>query len=503
MTEQVILAIDEGTTGTRAGLVTADGSVVGLTYRRLSVSSPTPGVVVQDAAEILDTTIDVVLAAVAEAERLGYEIVAMAISTQRATMTLWDAATGEPLNPSCVWQDTRYADVLAERFAPTWDDRLVGVTGRRVGVRAPYYWAAQEIRTNSAVARAFARGTLRFGPVDTWLLWNLTQERTYAMTATNATSLGGLDLRKFEHHLPWIEAQGFPTGLLPRLADDGAFHGTSRADLIGVSVPILAVMGDQHGAMIGLGCVTPGDSMVVHGTGSFVDLLNGDEFPLHPERYESTTTLTGWRTRSRSVYSVETFTATTGSAFDWFCDRLGWFDSAMEISELAATAKDAGGVEFIPALTGVRSPVLTTKVRASLNGITTATTKAQVAYGMLEGVAHFVAQSVEANAETAGRTASRFLVGGGMSASDLLLQLQADLVGAPMQRVGGANDASLRGAAFLAGADGVLWDDLPSAVATLTPGTTFEPRLDEDERAARRDRWRRRITDEVTRSEEG
>ena len=152
-----------------------------------------------------------------------------------------------------------------------------------------------------------------------------------------------------------------------RLADDGAFHGTTRADLIGVSVPILAVMGDQHGAMIGLGCVNPGDSMVVHGTGSFVDLLTGDAFPQHPELYEATTTLTGWRTKGRSVFSVETFTSTTGSAFDWFCEHLGWFDSALQISELAATASDSGGVEFIPALTGVRSPVLTTKVRASLS----------------------------------------------------------------------------------------------------------------------------------------
>lgn len=167
MTEQVILAIDEGTTGTRAGLVKADGSVEGLTYRRLSVASPTPGVVEQDAAEILDTTLEVVRAAVAAAQQQGYEILALAISTQRATMTLWDAATGEPLTPSCVWQDTRYAADLAEKFAPTWDDQLVPVTGRRVGVRAPYYWAAQQIREVPAVARAFARGTLRFGSVDT------------------------------------------------------------------------------------------------------------------------------------------------------------------------------------------------------------------------------------------------------------------------------------------------------------------------------------------------
>ncbi len=501
MTEQVILAIDEGTTGTRAGLVKADGSVEGLTYRRLSVASPTPGVVEQDAAEILDTTLEVVGAAVAAAQQQGYEILALAISTQRATMTLWDAATGEPLTPSCVWQDTRYAADLAEKFAPTWDDQLVPVTGRRVGVRAPYYWAAQQIREVPAVARAFARGTLRFGSVDTWLLWNLTQEQTYAMTATNATSLGGLDLRTFAHHVPWIEAQGFPPGLLPRLADDGAFHGTTRADLIGVSVPILAVMGDQHGAMIGLGCVNPGDSMVVHGTGSFVDLLTGDAFPQHPELYEATTTLTGWRTKGRSVFSVETFTSTTGSAFDWFCEHLGWFDSALQISELAATASDSGGVEFIPALTGVRSPVLTTKVRASLSGITTATTKAQVAYGMLEGVAQFVAQCVEANAETAGRAATRFLVGGGMSASDLLLQLQADLIGAPMRRVAGAGDASLRGVAFLAGV-GQLWGSLGDAVATLQPGATFEPRLAEDARLIKRARWRQRITEEVTRSEE-
>lgn len=495
MAEKVILGIDEGTTGTRAALLTADGRIEGLTYKRISVQSPAPGVVVQDAKEILETTIEVVRSAVAYAAEHHQEIVAMGISTQRATVTLWDGVTGEPLTPSCVWQDTRHASELAAKYAHEWDDRLVGVTGRRVGVRAPYYWAAQQIKHDPAVAKAFAEKRLRFGSIDTWLLWNLTRERTYAVTATNATSLGGLQLREFEYHTDWIGAQGFPLELLPALADDGAYHGTSRGDVLGIDVPVLAVIGDQHGAIIGLGCIDAGSSMVVHGTGSFVDLVNGFEFPTNPSLYEATLTLTGWRTESSSVFSVETFTATTGSAFDWFCDRLGWFESSKEISALAQKATDSAGVMFIPALTGVRSPVLTTKVNASLSGITTATTKEQVAHGMVEGIAHFVAQSIEANAATAGRQASQFRVGGGMSASDTLLQLQADLVGLPMQRQEGANDASLRGTTFLAGSKGLVWDGLSDAVATLRPGQTFEPRIGEDERQTRRERWRRRILD--------
>jgi glycerol kinase len=500
MAERVILVVDEGTTGTRAALLTADGRIEGLTYRRISVQSPEPGMVIQDANEILTATTEVVRSAVAHAAAHDMEIVSVGISTQRATVTLWDAVTGQPLAPSCVWQDTRHAAELAERFSSEWDDRLVGVTGRRVGVRVPYFWAAQQIRNNPEVAAAHAAGRLRFGSIDTWLLWHLTEERTYVTTATNVTATGGLRLQDFTYHDEWIQAVGFPAELLPELADDGAFHGTTRADILGIRVPVTAVIGDQHGAIIGLGCIDAGSAMVVHGTGSFVDLVNGPDFPSDPSRYEATLTLTGWRTKGRSVYSVETFTATTGSALDWFCNELGWFESAKQISELAGQVEDSAGVLFIPALTGIRSPVLTTKVRASLSGITTATTKAQVAHGMLEGVAHFVAQSIEANAETAGRQADQFRVGGGMSASDTLLQLQADLVGLPMQRQEGANDASLRGAGFLAGCDGLIWESLSEAVATLRPGRTFEPQIGDEERLARRAGWRQRIDEEVRRT---
>lgn len=496
MTLPAILAIDEGTTGTRAALVNPDGSVEGLDYRRLYVQSPRPGVVEQDANEILTQTVEAIRSVMDHARTVGKEVVAVAVATQRSTACLWDSASGRAIVPAMVWQDTRYANELAA-LGETWNETLISNCGRPSGVRSPYLWAAHHIRETPEVREVYEAGRLRFGTMDTWLLWNLTKEKRYVASATNATSAGAYQLRNHTYLLEWIDALGFPAELLPELVEDGEHLGTGKADIFGSEVPVLATIGDQHAATIGLGCVEYGSSMVVHGTGSFCDLVTGSRFPVRPGLYEGTLTLTGWRTQQRSTYSVETFTATTGSAFDWFCDRLGWFAGATEISALAATVKGANGTLFIPALTGIRTPVVDPRVRASLIGVTTATTKAEVAYALLEGVAHFVTTSIECNSEVAGVRPNEIVVGGGMAASDPLVQIQADLSGIPMRRRAGASVATLRGAAFLAGS-GLMWDSLPDAVGTLQPGEVFAPSISEDERGSRTDAWRRRINSELS-----
>ncbi|WP_017596149.1 FGGY family carbohydrate kinase [Nocardiopsis potens] len=497
MDDRVILAVDEGTTGTRAALVSPDGAVSEPAYRRLGVDSPRPGVVEQDADEIWASTLEVCRAAVAAGG--GAAPAAVAVAVQRATGVLWDARTGRALVPAMVWQDTRHAGELAA-LAGAWDARLTAATGRPTGVRSPYLWAARHLERTPEVRAAHRAGALRFGTVDTWLLWNLTGGAVYATTPTNVCSSGAYTLADHSYLREWIDTLGFPADLLPELREDGDELGTVLPGLLGDGtgeVPVLAVLGDQHAAMIGLGCLEAGRAMCVHGTGSFVDVAAGEEVPAGTGRVDGALTLVGWRTRGRSVYTVESFSATSGSALDWACSTFAGFSSAREVSELAETVPDTGGAAFRPTLAGLRTPVMAPGLGAALTGLTISTTPAHIARALLEGIAHSVADSAAAVAETAGAPITAMRVGGGLSASRPLLQMQADLVGAPMERARDAGTASLRGAAYLAGSRGLFWDSLTQAAAARGEGELFEPGIGADERAGRRAAWTRRIRAEL------
>ncbi|MPV68609.1 FGGY family carbohydrate kinase [Burkholderia sp. BE17] len=497
-----ILAIDEGTSGTRAALVDASGHVSCLEYLPLSVESPRPGVVEQDANAILDKTLAVCRATLAHAHEQGVQIVALALATQRATAVLWDTRTGRALVPAMVWQDTRHAAEL-DRFAFDWDRVLVPQVGRPAGVRSPYLWAVHQMRTSQAVADAHRAGCLAFGTIDTWLLWHLSDARECVTTPTNATSASAYLLGEHCYFEPWLDALGFPHELLPALREDADAFGRTRQDMLGIDVPILACAGDQFAGAVGLGCVERGQAMCVHGTGSFVDLLTGTVRPdagsyAQPGyAHDGTLAMTARRHGGVSHYSLETFVATTGSALRWVCEKLRWFDDPAQISALAGTVQSARGVTFIPALTGLRVPRMEPNARALLSGISIATTQAEVAYAVLEGIAHSVASCMEANQAVARADVSELIVGGGLAGSDTLLQIQADVSGVPVRRMREGDRASLRGAAFLAGASGLLWDSLDAARATLVTDAVFEPSIDAASRQRRRAAWHARIASEL------
>lgn len=495
-TEDVILSIDEGTSGTRAAVVGRDGHVSCLAYAPLQVDTPRPGVVEQDANAILEKTLAVCRTAIAQAHADNKRIAALAIATQRCSAVLWDTRTGRALVPVMVWQDTRYVDEL-NRLAPHWDRVLVGQMGRPVGVRSPYLWATHHLRETPAVARAFDEGRLAFGTIDSWLLWHLSDQRACVTTPTNVTSGSAYVLAAHCYHLEWIDALGFPRALLPMLREDADEFGRTRADLLGIDVPILACAGDQHAGAIGLGCLDREQAMCVHGTGSFVDVITGPVQPANAGLHDGTLTMTARRAQGVSHFAVETFVATTGSALNWVCEKLRWFDDAKQISQLAATAGTSRDVTFIPALTGLRVPAMEPAARASLTGISMATTRAEVARAVLEGIAHSVASCIQSNEEVSGVRVSELVVGGGLSSSSTLLQIQADLTGMPVRRMAETDRASLRGIAFLAGSSGLLWDSLQQARATLATDAVFEPSVDAGERQARRALWHARVEAEL------
>lgn len=496
MTERAVLSIDEGTTGTRAALVTQDGRVHHLTYRPLTVRHPVPGVVEQDFTEIWQETLDAARTALSLGRAQGIEVVGVAIAVQRSSAVLWNARTGSPLGAGMVWQDTRYSQELAD-LGENWNERLRTVTGRVAGVRSPYLWAAHRLREEADVAELHAGGVLRYGTVDTWLAWKLTGGRRHVTSATNVVASGGYDLASGGYFTDWIHALGMPVDLLPQIVDDGGDIAVTDPDVLGIAVPVRSMIGDQHAALIGLGCLHTGQGTCIHGTGSFVDQLIDRGTVNSPAAPDAVVRHVAWK-RGESVLALENYTATTGSALQWACDELGWFSSPQEISAFAAKQPlwSRSTPRFAPTLTGIRLPRVETRVQGSLTGLNLATTRTDLAQGMLEGIAQCVARSVDANQAAAGAAPTSIRVGGGLSLSEPLLQLQADLTGLPMLRYQDTDKATVRGSAFLAGLD-VLWGSLEEAVGTLGAPETFEPQIGNEERRDRIHAWRSMIDAEL------
>jgi glycerol kinase len=493
-----ILAIDAGTSSTRAAVVTADGLVSCLQRRALTTHSPRSGVVEQDADQIWQRTLAVCRATLQQADQKGLQVRAIGLSTQRASAVLWDTVSGEPLVPVLAWQDSRHAADLAA-LAPRWDPCLRLHLGRPAGSRSPYLWAAQLLRSHPRVARAWERGRLGFGSIDTWLLWQLSGRRLLATSATNATACNAYVLDRHAYALDWLEALGFPVALLPALYQDADDYGSSDAGLTGVALPIRACAGDQLAAAIGLGCLEAGQALCQHGTGSFIDVLIGTRAALGGASQSdgSGVVVTARRRDHVSHFALESYCATTGAALSWACQRQHWFPNARCLLALAASVSSSGGVSFIPALAGVQAPLRHSAARAALQGLSLATSRADIAHALVEGIAQTVAASLSANADQAGLPVTQMMSGGTLAGSDLLLQLQADLSGVPTCRTHQSAHASLRGIAYLAGSHGLLWDDLPLACARTRLQAVFQPRIDAAERSRRRSLWQARLYAEL------
>jgi glycerol kinase len=499
MTAKVMLAIDEGTSGTRAALVDVDGTVFAQQYRPLRPPRAAGRVVELDADEIWSETLDSVRAVLAIARSDGLEVAGIAISNQRATSVLWDGRTGRALVPAMGWQDTRFTERLAAE-REEWEPRLLVQTGRPIGSRSSLLWATDHLASSPAVVSAHNARQLRFGTIETWLIWKLTGGASYVTTATNLGATGAYHLRSGGWAREWTEHLGVPDDILPAVASDGSHLGETDRAVLGERLPILAAMGDQLAGMIGLGVIDAGEAACIHGTGSFVDVLVGPVPPATRADDESALTVLARDDDGRRSFSVESYTPATGSALNWLCGTAGLFASGEEISARAAEAADAGGVTFVPALTGMHNPVESPASAGSLTGLRLGVSRDQLARAVLDGIANATADSAEAAGSAAGLPISHIRAGGGISASDVLLQLQADLIGVPVLRVAGAQVASLRGAAFLGGSRGALWEGLEDAVATVRPAAEFLPLIPDADRQARRSRWGFAVKQEVERA---
>ncbi|HZT92281.1 MAG TPA: FGGY family carbohydrate kinase [Gaiellaceae bacterium] len=443
----MILAVDQGTTGTTCLLVDHDLQVHARGYAELPQHFPQPGWVEHEPEEIWAS----VLAAAREA---GGEPDVVAIANQRETTLLWNRATGEAVAPALVWQDRRTAARCAEL-----DPELIRA---RTGLVPDPYFSATKLEW---LLRAHRRDGLAFGTVDSWLVWKLTGGERHVVDVTNASRTLLVDIRTLDWDDELLELFGVDRALLPEIVPSAADLG--EGELLGRPVRIRGIAGDQQAALYGQGCRAAGDGKATYGTGSFVLVHSGDDCSPPPHGL--------LRTAAADGYALEGAVLVSGAAVQWLRDGLGLVAAAGETEHLARSVDSSGGVVFVPALAGLGSPWWDADARGLISGLTRGTTRAHLVRAALEGIAHQVADVVDALPER-----PRVLhADGGASANGFLMQLQADLLGVPVE-VAAERETTALGAAALACGRG----------ARVRVGAVYEPAMTRDEAAGLRAAWR-------------
>jgi len=444
----VILAIDQGTTGTTCLVVDEALNVVRRGYAELPQHFPRPGWVEHDPEEIWQS----VLAAAGQAGLDGVDTVA--ITNQRETTVLWDAASGEPVTNAIVWQDRRTAERCREL-----DVELIRA---RTGLVPDPYFSATKLEW---LLREHGRDGLAFGTVDSWLVWKLTGGTVHATDVTNASRTMLVDLASLDWDDELLALFGVERSLLPRIVRSDAPLGTG--ELLGRRVELRGVAGDQQAALYGQGCHRAGEGKATYGTGSFVLVHTGDDASAPPHGLLKTAAADG--------YALEGAVLVSGAAVQWLRDGLGLIADAAESEALARSVDSSEGVVFVPALTGLGSPWWDADARGLVAGITRGTTRAHIVRAALEAIAHQVADVVEALPEPP----AVLRADGGGAANGFLMQLQADLLGVPVE-VAAERETTALGAAALAAGRG----------ARVPVGGTFEPKMAGDQVETMREAWR-------------
>jgi glycerol kinase len=483
-----ILALDQGTTSSRAIVFDESGAEVAVAQREFRQIFPRPGWVEHDPLEIWESQLAVAREALARGGLAGGDVAALGLTNQRETVVVWDRKTGVPLANAIVWQDRRTADVCdrlkREGREPLFRER----TGL---VLDPYFSGTKLAWLLDHIAGARdAPERIAFGTVDSWLLWNLTGGALHATDVTNAsrTLLWNLHAADWDDEL--LAILGVPRSILPTVRASSELYGETLGRLFGAPIPIAGVAGDQQAALFGQACLRPGMVKNTYGTGCFL-LMNTGDRPVR-SRHELLTT-PAWRLGAgRTAYALEGSVFVAGAVVQWLRDGLGMIQTAAEVEALAASVPDSGGVVLVPAFTGLGAPHWDPYARGALVGITRGTTAAHIARAALEAIAFQVADVLDAMAADADVPIAELRVDGGAAVNDLLMQLQADLAGVPVVRPR-VRETTALGAAYLAGLAAGVWKDTGEIAARWQMERTFEPALDPAHAAARRARWNRAV----------
>ena len=480
-----ILALDQGTTSSRAIVFDHDGAIRAVAQKEFTQIFPAAGWVEHDPGEIWASQIGVAVEALGRAQVRPKELAAIGITNQRETTIVWDRETGEPIYNAIVWQDRRTADYCERLKAQGAGETIQMKTGLLIDA----YFSASKIRwilDNVPGARARAdAGTLAFGTVDSWLVWKLTSRARHITDVSNAsrTMLFNIHTLKWDEEL--LALFGVPASMLPEVRSSSEVYGTV-SDSLGIErVPIAGIAGDQQAALFGQMCRQPGMSKNTYGTGCFL-LQNIGTMPTRSTQQLVTTV--AWQIGGRTEYALEGSVFIGGAVVQWIRDGLGLIRTAAEIEPLAASVRDNGGVYLVPAFAGLGAPHWDPYARGTIVGITRGTSSGHIARAALESIAYQVADLLDAMAADAGIPLKELRVDGGAATNNMLMQFQADLLGVPVVRPAITETTAL-GAAYLGGLAVGYWKSVDEVSGQWKVDRRFEPAMPPMAAKALRERW--------------
>ncbi|WP_036293668.1 glycerol kinase GlpK [Methylosinus sp. PW1] len=480
-------AIDQGTTSSRFILFDHEGEIVALDQREHAQIYPRPGWVEHDAAEIWRNTQSVIAGALNKAGLTPADLACVGLTNQRETTQLWDRRTGAPLHNAIVWMDTR-TDALVARFsAQGGKDRLRAKTGLPLSTyfsSLKLIWLFENIPGAREKAQA---GEALFGTMDSWIAWNLTGRHFTDATNAARTQLMNLETLQWDDEL--LALFDIPRACLPQILSSSEVYGACRAPLAGA--PLSGALGDQHAALIGQACFAPGDAKNTYGTGCFL-LMNIGETPRLSTK-GLLTTLAYRLGEEKPVYALEGSVAIAGALVQWLRDNLGIIEKSADIEALAASVPDNGDVYFTPAFSGLYAPYWRESARGIIAGLTRFSTKAHIARAALEAVAFQTHDVVAAMAEDSGVALEELRVDGGMAVNALLMQFQADILGAPVVRPRCIETTAL-GAAYAAGLASGFWKDKREIAAHWRAEKRWSPMMSTEDRERRIAKWAKAVT---------
>ena len=483
--DKYILALDQGTTSSRAIVFDHSGNAVSVAQKEFTQYFPKPGWVEHDPMEIWSSQIGVAQEAISALRLSKDEIAAIGITNQRETTIVWDAATGEPVHNAIVWQDRRtaeYCDSLK-------DKGLTGMIREKTGLIIDAYFSGTKIRwilENVPGARERAeKGELRFGTVDSWLVWNLTGGKVHVTDVSNASRTMLFNINTLQWDQELLDLLNIPISMMPQVRSSSEVYGETSGDVFAEGVPVAGMAGDQQAALFGQMCTEPGSVKNTYGTGCFMLMNTGTE-PIMSKNNLLTTI--AWKIGDTVNYALEGSIFVGGSVVQWLRDGLGIIKSSSEVEELARTVPDNGGVYFVPALTGMGAPWWDQYAKGGIHGITRGTTAGHIARAALEGIAFQTMDIVGAMEKDAGVRLSELKVDGGASRDNLLMQFQADILGADVIRPQ-VTETTAKGACYLAGLAVGFWDSVAEIKSQWLAERVFHPDAPEEKVNALKEGW--------------
>ena len=483
--EKYILALDQGTSSSRAIVFDQNGQTKAVSQKEFTQIFPKPGWVEHNPMEIWSSQAAVIAEAITSIDINGLNIAAIGITNQRETTIVWDAETGEPVYNAIVWQDRRtseYCDSLKR-------DGRTDLIRSKTGLIIDAYFSATKIRwilENVPGARQKAEeGRLRFGTVDTWLIWMLTRGEVHVTDVSNASRTMLFNIHTLEWDKELLELMNIPASMMPQVKSSSEVYGYTKTTLFAHEVPIAGIAGDQQAALFGQMCTEPGSVKNTYGTGCFL-LMNSGERPIMSKNNLLTTI--AWKIGDTVNYALEGSIFVAGSVVQWLRDGLGIIKSSSEVEALAASVPDNGGVYFVPALTGLGAPHWDQYAQGSIYGLSRGSTAAHIARAALEGIAFQTMDIVNAMQKDAGVTLKELKVDGGASRNNLLMQFQADVLGTSVIRPTVTETTAL-GAAYLAGLAVGYWESIDHIKKQWGVEKEFQPSAAPETVAALKDGW--------------